>query len=101
MSGTAGAPRVHVRGEKIVASAQRGNRQAGTHACAGGWRNKERNRKREKERNERRGREEKKRERERREKERDTDVENIVTNYTSRSLTPRLLEETKENETRV
>jgi len=37
---TAGARRVHVRGETIVASAQRGhgNRQAGTHACAGGWR---------------------------------------------------------------
>lgn len=35
---TAGARRVHVRGETIVASAQRGhgNRQAGTHACAGG-----------------------------------------------------------------
>lgn len=37
---TADARRVHVRGETIVASAQRGhgNRQAGTHACAGGWR---------------------------------------------------------------
>lgn len=63
VSGTAGARRVHVHGETIVASAQRGrgNRQAGTHACAGGWRDKKRDREeRERERNEK-----KKRERER------------------------------------
>lgn len=96
MSGTAGARRVHVRGETIVASAQRGrgNRQAGIHACAGGWRNKEREGDRE------RGRKKRRRET-RRERERDTDVDNITTNYTSRSLTSRLLEEIKENETRV
>jgi len=51
VSRTAGARRVHVRGESIVASAQRGcgNQQAGTHACAGDWRNKERERERERE----------------------------------------------------
>lgn len=95
VSGTAGARRVHVRGETIVASAQRGcgNRQARIHACAGGWRNKER----EKERDERR---EKKRRREtRREIEKETLM--WISQPTTRSLTPRLLEETKENETRV
>lgn len=94
VSGTAGARRVHVHGETIVASAQRGrgNRQAGTHACAGGWRDKKRDREeRERERNEKK-----------KERKRETLMwDNIATNYMSRSLTPRLLEETKENETRV
>lgn len=79
VSGTAGARRVHVRGETIVASAQqeRGNRQAGTHACAGGWRNKERKRKT--------GREERERNKKRK---RDTDVW-IILQPTTRAVLSR------------
>lgn len=60
------------------------------------WLEKQREKERETEKNE------EEEEGEKQEKwERDTGVDNIATNYTSRSLTPRLLEETKENETRV
>jgi len=80
VSGTAGARRVHVRGETIVASAQRGrgNRQAGTHACAGGWKNKEREKERERERGKEEERKKNRRDRERereKKRERDTDVD--------------------------
>lgn len=76
VSGTAGARRVHVRGEMIVASAQRvrGNWQAGAHACADGWRNKE------KERRKKDGGEEERDKNKKREKERERHLlDNIAT----------------------
>ena len=58
-------------------------------------------RERERERERERGGRERESEGEKQEKREKESLDNIVTNYTSRSLTPRLLEETKENETGV